>query len=67
MESKKQVEDIRSQLTELGRGVAVQHTTTQFPDWCLFKIGIHKVQGLPYDHDYYEGLIATNLSDEQNH
>lgn len=67
MENKKQVEEIRNQLIELGRERAVRYTATQFPDWCLFKIGLHNVQGLPYDHNYYEELMATNLSDEQNH
>ncbi|AQY40926.1 hypothetical protein P4V72_29725 [Bacillus thuringiensis] len=66
MKNKKQVENIRNQLIKLGREVAVQHTTTQFPDWCLLKIGLHKVQGLPYEHYYYEGLLEPKSSDEQS-
>lgn len=66
MESEKRVENIRNQLIKLGREVAVQHTTTQFPVWCLLRIGLHKVQGLPYEHDYYEGLLDPNSSDEQS-
>ncbi|PEL71143.1 hypothetical protein CN637_03855 [Bacillus toyonensis] len=66
MESEKQVEIIRNQLIELGREVAVQHTTTQFPDWCLFKIGIHKVQGLPYDGAYYEALLESTLNSNES-
>ncbi|MEM5623722.1 hypothetical protein AAHB56_30880 [Bacillus thuringiensis] len=66
MDYGERVGNIRNQLIELGREVAVQHTTTQFPNWCLLKIGLHKVQGLPYEHAYYEGLLELKSSDEQS-
>lgn len=60
------IKRIKEVIIELGKQVAVENTTTQFPEWCLLKIGIHKIQGLPFDQEYYEGLLEPNTCSEQN-
>lgn len=60
------IAELRNQIVLLGKEVAAEHTTTMFPEWCLLKIGLHKIQGLPYEDDYYEGLLETNAANENS-
>lgn len=54
---------IRNQLKLLGKEVAEANSTTQFPDWCLLKIGISTIQGYSFDTKYWEQRISVGSID----
>jgi hypothetical protein len=60
------VEEIRKQLIELGKEVAESHSTTQFPDWAHFKIGLHKIQGVPFEPNYWISRTADTGESDSN-
>lgn len=62
-----ETEKLRQGIITLGKKVAAEYTTTHFPDWCLLKIGIHKVQGLPFDLQYYKELLQPSCGEQQSH
>jgi hypothetical protein len=63
MNVEQQTEKLRKQLLELGKEVAALHTTTKFPKWCLLKMGIAVVQGIPYENDFWQNRIVSSLDD----
>ncbi|WP_342432618.1 hypothetical protein [Neobacillus sp. FSL H8-0543] len=59
-------EHIKKQIKELGKKVAVSQSTTQFPEWSLFKIGMHAILGMPFETDYYESLLEQKVCSDAN-
>jgi hypothetical protein len=60
------IKELRATITQLGKEVAALHTTTQFPDWCEFKIGISELEGKPFDLEYWIDRTAPSTGDDSN-
>ncbi len=47
----------------LGKEVAELQSTTKFPEWIHFKIGISTIEGFPYDNEFWVSRMAPGVSD----
>lgn len=58
--------EFRKQISLLGKEVAELHSTTQFPEWIHFKIGISTIEGYPYEPEFWERRIEPGVTAESN-
>jgi hypothetical protein len=58
------IEQIRKQVTQLGKEVAESHSTTEFPEWIHFKIGLSQLQGIPYQYEYWKERMEPGCSND---
>ncbi|AST93043.1 hypothetical protein BC6307_18155 [Sutcliffiella cohnii] len=63
MNIEQKINDIRDQVTMLGKEVAELQSTTKFPEWIHFKIGISTIEGFPYDNEFWVSRMAPGVSD----
>lgn len=59
--------DLTKKITSLGKEVAESRSTTQFPEWIHFKIGISIIEGVPYDNEFWSKRMEPGVSDSNEH
>lgn len=57
---------LKKEVTQLGKKVAESHSATQFPEWCLFKIGVATIEGFPYEVEFWEDRIRQGRDAESS-
>lgn len=57
---------LKNEITKLGERVAAENTTTKFPEWCLLKIGLEFVKGIPFDREYWLERIEPSTNSSQS-
>lgn len=53
--------ELRTQVISLGKEVAESHSTTQFPEWIHFKIGISSLEGMPFENEYWQNRMKPSV------
>lgn len=56
------INELRNQVTLLGKEVAESHSATQFPEWIHFKIGIFTLEGVPFDNEFWINRMKPGIS-----
>lgn len=66
MDFNQKTTDLRKRITNLGKEVAESNSTTKYPDWIHFKIGISTLEGIQYDDEFWKKQIKPNVKGSSN-